>query len=292
MTEQSGRRDEEAQGQSGQAKPDQAGPAQAGPAQPGPAQARPAQGRPAQGRPAQGRPAQGRAGQPRPARPRQDRPAPAMPGADLLSDFQRWLIRSSAKNMRKEIGGQVRKTFNGGKARSADVWDVATTEIPPEVGESPECQWCPICRAARQMRDSGPGLSGQLSGAGNLVASAVQDAFSVLDSVLAKAGGNVSRDRRDQGGPDWPGAGGGPASHASPASGEAPGSPVPPISVTTAPFVVPGDDSPETSQAPGVPASGGPASGGPAADAWSLATELAETEAAEDEGSGRSDRPE
>jgi hypothetical protein len=93
--------------------------------------------------------------------------------------------------MRKEISGQVRRTFGGGERPGAsEVWDTATNEIPPEVGESPECQWCPICRAARRMRDSGPGLGGQLSGAGDAVASAVQDAVSALDSILGKAGGN------------------------------------------------------------------------------------------------------
>ncbi len=93
--------------------------------------------------------------------------------------------------MRKEIGGQVRRTFGAGqRTGTADVWDTATNEIPPEVGESPECQWCPICRAARRMRDSGPGLGGQLSGAGDAVASAVTDAISALDSILTKAGGN------------------------------------------------------------------------------------------------------
>ena len=100
--------------------------------------------------------------------------------------------------MRKEIGGQVRKTFSGGRAESADIWDVATTEIPPEIGEAPECQWCPICRAARQLRESGPGIGGHISGAGNAVASAVQDAISAFDAVLAKAAGTSDRDRQDQ----------------------------------------------------------------------------------------------
>jgi hypothetical protein len=109
-------------------------------------------------------------------------------GVDVFGDLQRWFIRQSAKNMRREISGQVRRTFSGGR-ENADVWDTVTHEIPPEVGESPECQWCPICRAARRMRDSGPGIGGQLSGAGDVVASAVQDAISALDSLLGKAGG-------------------------------------------------------------------------------------------------------
>src|SRR5271165_2525383 len=124
-----------------------------------------------------------------------ERQRQATPATDMLSDLQRWLLRSSARSVRKEIGGQVRRTFGGGGQRPSanDVWDTATTEIPPEVGESPECQWCPICRAARRMRDSGPGLGGQLSGAGDAVASAVQDAISALDSILSRAGGGDQR---------------------------------------------------------------------------------------------------
>jgi hypothetical protein len=102
--------------------------------------------------------------------------------------------------VRKEIGGQVRRTIGGGRTSSADVWDTATTEIPPEVGEAPECQWCPICRAARRMRDTSPGIGGPLSGAGEAVASAVQDAMSALDSLLARTGGgNAQRDRDSRG---------------------------------------------------------------------------------------------
>jgi hypothetical protein len=118
---------------------------------------------------------------------RQDR------GVDLFGDLQRWFIRQSAKNMRNQIGGQVRRTLGGGREHS-DVWDTATNEIPPEVGESPECQWCPICRAARRMRDSGPGIGNQLSGASDVVASAVQDAISALDSLLNKGGSGAGRE--------------------------------------------------------------------------------------------------
>jgi hypothetical protein len=127
----------------------------------------------------------------------------------VFGDLQRWFIRQSAKNMRREISGQVRRTFGGGRENS-DVWDTATNEIPPEVGESPECQWCPICRAARRMRDSGPGIGDQLSGAGDVVASAVQDAISALDSLLSKAGTGPVRDTagRDAAGKDAAGRGG------------------------------------------------------------------------------------
>ncbi len=145
--------------------------------------------RPESARPVSARPASGQSGA--------DRQRQSAPGADMLSDLQRWLIRSGAKSMRKEITGQVRRTFSSGqRSATSNVWDTATTEIPPDAGESPECQWCPICRAARLMRESGPGIGGQLSGAGEVVASAVQDAVSALDSILGKAGGSRVSDSR------------------------------------------------------------------------------------------------
>ncbi len=197
-----------------------------------------------------------RSGSARPgsARPGSGRAGSGSPSADILSDFQRWLIRSSARSMRKEIGGQVRKTFSSGRAESTDVWNVATTEIPPEVGEAPECQWCPICRAARQFRDTGPGIGGHISGAGNVVASAVQDAISAFDSVLSKAAGTSDRDRQGRDGPqrprpDWQ-SGAGPGSGA-PTTGRTAEPAAPPIAVTPTPIVVPGADSPETAEVAG-----------------------------------------
>jgi hypothetical protein len=106
-------------------------------------------------------------------------------GGDITAGLQRWLIRSSARSMRRELTGQVRKTF-GGDRDTADVWNTATTELPPEeLTEAPECAWCPVCRAARQIRKSGPGLSGPLAGAGDVVAAAVQEALSAFESVLS-----------------------------------------------------------------------------------------------------------
>jgi hypothetical protein len=87
--------------------------------------------------------------------------------------------------MRRELTGQVRKTFSGNSPARTDVWDTATTEPPPEAHEAPECTWCPICQAARRIRESGPGLSGQLAGVGDAVATAVQEALSAFDSVLS-----------------------------------------------------------------------------------------------------------
>ncbi|MGO8962006.1 MAG: hypothetical protein ACLQFR_32235 [Streptosporangiaceae bacterium] len=255
-------------------------------------------GRAGSGRADSGRPGSGRGGS-------------GAPGANILNEFQRWLIRSSARNMRKEIGGQVRKTFSGSRTQSADVWDVATTEIPLEVGEAPECQWCPICRAARQLRESGPGIGGHISGAGNAVASAVQDAINAFDSVLSKAAGTSDRDREDrdrwdrerqervrqeQTGPHRE-SGSQPSPGAAAASRPAERAAAP-IAVTPAPIAVPGADSPETVNAAVRravrPESGGAGTGAGTAepnesaetallgspasqpDAWSLVTDRAD----------------
>jgi hypothetical protein len=128
-------------------------------------------------------------------RDRGSRPDPGSPGSDIWNDVQRWFIRSSAKSMRREIGGQVRKSFGGGRTDNSDAWNTATTEVPSAEGEAPECQWCPICRAARHMRESNPGLSGQLTGAGDVVASAVQDAIKAFDSLLSRTAGYTGGSR-------------------------------------------------------------------------------------------------
>ena len=187
MTEQSGCNEPaEQQGSAGQGSDRQGSDR---PATDGAGSGRSARERPESARPVSARPASGQSGA--------DRQRQSAPGADMLSDLQRWLIRSGAKSMRKEITGQVRRTFSSGqRSATSNVWDTATTEIPPDAGESPECQWCPICRAARLMRESGPGIGGQLSGAGEVVASAVQDAVSALDSILGKAGGSRVSDSR------------------------------------------------------------------------------------------------
>jgi hypothetical protein len=120
---------------------------------------------------------------PRPVRPVQVRRRPEQPpGADLLNGFQRWVIRSSARSMRREIESSVRRTVRSARAEPEDIWGVATTEPPPDLTEAPECAWCPICRAARRMRESGGGLSS----VSDAVASAVQDAFGALDGVLSR----------------------------------------------------------------------------------------------------------
>jgi len=149
------------------------------------------------GQGAQPRPGQG-AGQGANARPGRDagesqppqppRP-PRQPSIDLTADIQRWLIRSGARNVRRELNDQFRKAWSdlrGEPTKPADIWNAATTEPPPpELSEAPECAWCPVCRAARRIRESGPGLGGQLAGAGDAVAAAVQEALSMFDSVLS-----------------------------------------------------------------------------------------------------------
>jgi hypothetical protein len=104
------------------------------------------------------------------------------PGRDITAEFQRWLIRSSARNVRHELTGQFRRTFN--RAERDNVWGVATTEPPPDAsGEAPECAWCPVCRAARRIRESAPSVGGQLAGAGDVVAAAVQEAMSAFEAA-------------------------------------------------------------------------------------------------------------
>ncbi len=197
MTEQPGR--DEPSDRQGSDRPASDGAGSGRPANDRPESGRAESARPESARPESARPESARPGSARPSsgQSSSDRSRPSVPGADMLSDLQRWLIRSSARTMRKEISGQVRRTFSGGQRPStANVWDTATTEIPPDAGESPECQWCPICRAARRMRESGPGIGGQLSGAGDAVASAVQDAISALDSMLGLGGGSRASEPR------------------------------------------------------------------------------------------------
>jgi len=106
---------------------------------------------------------------------------PQPPRPDPIGDFQRWLMKSSAKNLGREVRGNFRRTF--GRSSEEDVWSQATREVPDE---PPECEWCPICRAARKYRDnSGPGVGGHLTGAGDAFASVVSDAFSAVESALS-----------------------------------------------------------------------------------------------------------
>ncbi len=105
------------------------------------------------------------------------------PGSDPIGDFQRWLMRSSAKRMGKELKGQARRAFTGGAPERVDVWEAATAEPLP--GEAPECAWCPVCRAARRFRQSGPGLASQVAGAGDALLTVAQDTLAAFEASLS-----------------------------------------------------------------------------------------------------------
>ena len=104
-------------------------------------------------------------------------------GNDPLADAQRWLMRAGARSMANQVADQVRRTVGQERRDRGDVWDTATNEPPP--GESPECQWCPICQAARAARMSGSGsLMSSLADVGGALASMAQDAFSAFEQSM------------------------------------------------------------------------------------------------------------
>jgi hypothetical protein len=173
--------------------PPQSAPRQSAPRQSAPRQSAPRQSAPRQSAPRQSAPRQSASRQSASRQSAQ----PRQLGADLAGEVQRWLIRSGARSVRREFGEQVRRTLGGGREEPADVWGTATTEPPPDESlDSPECAWCPICRGARRIRESGPGLGSQLAGAGDAVASAVQEALAAFDAVLSAGPGSATGKRR------------------------------------------------------------------------------------------------
>jgi hypothetical protein len=114
--------------------------------------------------------------------------------SDPVADFQRWLMKAGARTMANQVADQVKRTIGQEKRRtSGDVWDTATTELPPD--EPLECQWCPVCQAARAARLSGPGLGAKLTGAGGVLASVVQDAFSAFEQAMKTQDQNHAAER-------------------------------------------------------------------------------------------------
>ena len=109
---------------------------------------------------------------------------PSRSGQDPIGDFQRWLVRSGARSVSREVSDQIRSML-GRSAAPADVWTKATA---PPADEAPECAWCPICRAARVLRESGPGVGSQMAAAGGAVGALARDAVSVVESALAATG--------------------------------------------------------------------------------------------------------
>ena len=135
------------------------------------------------GQPVQSGSGNGQAGSGRQARP-----------SDPVADFQRWLMKAGARSMANQVAGQVKRTIGTERRDSGDVWDTATNEPPPN--EAPECQWCPVCQAARAARlGSGSGLGAQLANAGGALASVVQDAFSVFEQAMKTQDQNRSAER-------------------------------------------------------------------------------------------------
>ena len=153
-------------------------------------------GQPSSGQPSSGRPRNNN-GQPSQSRssgngqPGSGRPSRA---SDPVADFQRWLMKAGARSMANQVAGQVKRTLGAERRDSGDVWDTATNEPPPN--EAPECQWCPVCQAARAARlGSGSGLGAQLANAGGALASVVQDAFSVFEQAMKTQDQNRSAER-------------------------------------------------------------------------------------------------
>src|SRR5215470_9854141 len=109
------------------------------------------------------------------------------PGSDPIADLQRWLMKAGARSLGRDVASKVRSTMGGGSSsgKRAGVWETATTEPPGD--EPPECQWCPICRAARRYRESGgadSGLGSQLAGVGDVLAGLTRDAFGIFEAAM------------------------------------------------------------------------------------------------------------
>lgn len=111
--------------------------------------------------------------------------------------------------MSRELAGQVRTALGKNQPPPGDVWETATTE--PEPGEAPECAWCPLCRAARLVREAKPTRDTRVAAVGDALTTVVQDAVSVLEAALAATGRSA----------DGRGAETGPGTRGFPAAGSA-----------------------------------------------------------------------
>ena len=117
---------------------------------------------------------------------------------DLIGDFQRWLLRSGARGMSRELADQVRAAL-GKNQSTGDVWETATTQPVP--ADAPECAWCPLCRAARIVREAKPGRDKRVAAVGDALTTVVQDAVSVLEAALAATGRSAGGNGRTEAGP-------------------------------------------------------------------------------------------
>ena len=109
-------------------------------------------------------------------------------GPDPLGDLQRWLMRTGARSVTKDITSRTRRAL-GQERPQADVWDTATSR-PLADDEAPECAWCPVCRAARRLRENrqggstGSGIGSSLTGASDALAAVVHEAYSAFESAM------------------------------------------------------------------------------------------------------------
>ena len=164
-----------------------------------PSGGQPSSGQPSSGRPSSGRPSSGQPSSGQPSRSSSSGNGQSGSGrqsrsSDPVADFQRWLMKAGARSMANQVAGQVKRTIGAERRDSGDVWDTATNEPPPN--EAPECQWCPVCQAARAARlGGGSGLGAQLANAGGALASVVQDAFSVFEQAMKTQDQNRSAER-------------------------------------------------------------------------------------------------
>jgi hypothetical protein len=110
--------------------------------------------------------------------------------------------------MSRELADQVRAAL-GKNQSTGDVWETATAEPVP--AEAPECAWCPLCRAARIVREAKPGRDKRVAAVGDALTTVVQDAVSVLEAALAATsrggGGNGRPDATAPGTRGYPAAG-------------------------------------------------------------------------------------
>jgi hypothetical protein len=99
--------------------------------------------------------------------------------------------------MSRELADQVRAAL-GKNQSTGDVWEAATTQPVP--ADAPECAWCPLCRAARIVREAKPGRDKRVAAVGDALTTVVQDAVSVLEAALA-ATGRSGNGRAESAGP-------------------------------------------------------------------------------------------
>jgi hypothetical protein len=122
---------------------------------------------------------------------------------DPVGDLQRWLMRSGARSLSKDMTGQIRRVLGQDAPKSSDVWDTATSR---PADEAPECAWCPFCRAARMLRHSrepGGGVGTYVAGASDALAAVVQEAYSAFEAAMKaphQAGRPPEEPRAEDGG--------------------------------------------------------------------------------------------